>query len=74
MALVDSALAAELVALYNDMGSAPMDAGTFADRFAAIIDAQTKTASVKAGIAVDGGTASGGALVGCMTSATGSLE
>lgn len=78
MALDKNALADALKDIFKEMGNAasgtPKNDGWFAEKLAAAITDQIKTAEVNAGIAVDGGTASGGPLAGAATSAKGSLS
>ena len=52
MALNDSVFSGKLLQLYTQMGSEPMSAKDFADKMAQILDEQTKTAEVPAGIPV----------------------
>jgi len=52
----------------------PKDDDWYAEQLAAAITDHVKTADVKAGISVSGGTASGGNLIGCSTSAKGVIE
>jgi hypothetical protein len=78
MALNESALADALKGIYKEMGDAasgsPKDDIWLAEKLAKAITDQIKTAEVNAGIAVSGGTQSGGGLVGTATSAKGSLS
>jgi hypothetical protein len=78
MALSDSALATVLKGIFRQMrdnaGGIPKDDDWYADQLAKAIDDQIKTADVNAGISVDGGTVSGGNLVGCETSSTGTIS
>jgi hypothetical protein len=52
MALVDKTLADNLLALYREMETAPMDMTTYAAKMAKILDDQTKTAGVPAGTVI----------------------
>jgi hypothetical protein len=74
MALSDDVMKSALLALYADMGDYVMADDEFARRMAEITDTQVKTADVNTGIAVDGGTVSGGSLVDCQTSSLGTLS
>jgi hypothetical protein len=78
MALSDSTLATVLKGIFKQMrdnsGGTPKDDDWYADQLAKAIDDQIKTADVDAGIAVSGGTQSGGSLVGAKTSDIGSLS
>jgi hypothetical protein len=78
MALSDDALAAVFKGIFKTMrdsaGDEPKDDDWYAEKMAKAIDDQIKTADVNAGIAVSGGTQSGGSLVGAQTSAIGSLS
>jgi hypothetical protein len=74
MALDDNTLKSALLAIYNEARNSPMTDELFAEKMAKAIDDQIKTAEVKAGISVDGGTASGGNLVDCKTSGKGMIE
>jgi predicted amidohydrolase len=78
MALSDSSFATVLKAIFKQMrdnsGGTPKDDDWYADQLAKAIDNQIKTADVNAGITVDGGTVSGGNLVGCATSTVGTLS
>jgi hypothetical protein len=78
MALVESVLADALKSIGAEMRNAassgsPKDDDWYAGQLAKAITAQIKTADVNAGIAVAGGTASGGSFVSAATSAKGSL-
>jgi hypothetical protein len=78
MALNDTALAGVLKDIFRQMrdnaGGSPKDDDWYAEQLAKAVTDQIKTADVNAGIAVSGGTASGGSLVGAATSAKGSLS
>jgi hypothetical protein len=79
MALNETALAGALKDIAAQMRNAassgtPKDDGWYAEQMAKAITDQIKTADVNAGIAVAGGTASGGSLVSAATSAKGSLS
>ena len=78
MALSDSSLSSALKAIFDAMDAAAADSPKnnqwYADQMAKAIDDQIKTAEVQVGISVDGGTASGGNLVGAKTSALGSIK
>ena len=78
MALNESALESVLKSIFlemkNSAGGTPKDDDWYAGRLAKAITDQIKTADVNAGIAVAGGTQTGGALTGAATSAKGSLS
>jgi hypothetical protein len=75
MALSDTSFSSKLQVLYNSMNESPMSLETFADKMASILDAQTKTAEVNAGIAVTIPTTSPeGSSSSGQTSAKGSLS
>jgi hypothetical protein len=78
MALSDSGFAAVLKGIFKQMrdnsGGEPKDDDWYAEELAKAIDDQIKTADVDIGIAVSGGTQSGGNLVGAATSAKGTLS
>jgi hypothetical protein len=69
-----SALKQIFKAMRDSAGAAPKDDNWFAEQLAKAVTDQIKTAEVNAGIAVAGGTASGGPLAGAATSAKGSLS
>jgi hypothetical protein len=70
MALNDNVLSENLNALYGLMEKAPMSKKEYADKMAAIIDTQIKTAAVAAGITVQVAPATGTGA----TTAPGSLS
>jgi hypothetical protein len=78
MALSDGTFATVLKGIFKQMrdnaGGTPKDDDWYAEQLAKAIDDQIKTADVNTGIRVDGGTASGGNLVGCVTSSKGTLS
>jgi len=78
MALSDAALATALKGIFRQMREAastsPKDDDWYADQLAAAIDTQIKTAEVQPGIAVQGGTQTGGSLVNAQTSAVGVIR
>jgi hypothetical protein len=74
MALSDSAFAAALKDIFAQMRDGSKNDDWLAEKLAKAVDDQIKTAEVNTGIAVTGGTASGGPLVGASTSAKGSLS
>jgi hypothetical protein len=53
MALNDNVFSGKLLQLYKEMEEKPMPINTFADRMAGLLDTQTKTAEVAAGISVN---------------------
>jgi hypothetical protein len=78
MALEESVLADALKSIGAEMrntasSGSPKDDDWYAEQMAKAITAQIKTAEVAEGIDVAGGTASGGPLVGAVTSAKGKL-
>jgi hypothetical protein len=78
MALNENTLAGALKDIAAQMRDAasgtPKDDDWYAEQIAKAITDQIKTADVNAGIAVAGGTVSGGSLVSAATSAKGSLS
>jgi hypothetical protein len=78
MALSDGAFATVLKGIFKNMrdnsGGTPKDDDWYAEQLAKAIDDQIKTADVDPGIAVSGGTQSGGSLVGAQTSAKGTIS
>jgi hypothetical protein len=78
MALSDGSFAAVLKGIFKQMrdnaDGQPKDDDWYADQLAKAIDDQIKTADVDPGIAVSGGTQSGGSLVGATTSVKGTLS
>jgi hypothetical protein len=74
MALSDSAFAAALKDIFAQMRDGSKTDDWLAEKLAKAVDDQIKTADVNAGIAVSGGTQTGGALTGAATSAKGSLS
>jgi hypothetical protein len=78
MALNDIVFAEVLKDIFRQMrdstGKNPKDDDWYAGQLAKAIDDQIKTADVNAGIAVSGGTQTGGALAGAATSAKGTIS
>ncbi|MDR3356036.1 MAG: hypothetical protein LBO04_02500 [Spirochaetaceae bacterium] len=77
MALNESALKTSLLAIFNEMDEAateePKTNEWYAGKLAKAITDHIKTAEAAAGIDVQGGTQTGGALVGAATSANGKI-
>jgi hypothetical protein len=78
VALNEDALKTSLLAIFNAMDAAaegmPKTNEWYSGELAKAITAQIKTAEVESGIAVQGGTQSGGPLVGAATSARGKIS
>jgi hypothetical protein len=78
MALNENTLKTSLLAIFNAMDAAaegtPKTNEWYAGELAKAITDQIKTAEVEAGIAVQGGTQSGGPLVSAKTSAKGKIS
>jgi hypothetical protein len=78
MALNENTLKTSLLAIFNAMDAAaegtPKTNEWYAGEMAKAITDQIKTAEVETGIAVQGGTQSGGPLVGAATSAKGKIS